>query len=119
MTSATFASVAIPEMNRYGYDVRLSTGIVATVGTLGVIMPPSVVLIILGILTEQSIGQLFLAGVIPGLLIGVLFIGIIYGWAKMSPRSHRNRSGRAGVPVFVVSPKWRGLSSSSASSSAE
>jgi C4-dicarboxylate transporter, DctM subunit len=85
-TSATFASVAIPEMNRYGYDVRLSTGIVATVGTLGVIMPPSVVLIILGILTEQSIGQLFLAGVVPGLLIGLLFIGIIYGWARINPK---------------------------------
>jgi C4-dicarboxylate transporter, DctM subunit len=84
-TSATFASVAIPEMNRYNYDVRLSTGIVATVGTLGVIIPPSVVLIILGILTEQSIGQLFLAGVVPGLLIGLLFIGIIYGWARINP----------------------------------
>ena len=66
-TSATFASVAIPEMDRYGYDRRLSTGIVATVGTLGCIIPPSVVLIIFGILTEQSIGQLFLAGMIPGL----------------------------------------------------
>ncbi|HEX9911051.1 MAG TPA: TRAP transporter large permease subunit, partial [Desulfatiglandales bacterium] len=59
-TSATFASVAIPEMERYGYKKTLSTGIVATVGTLGVIIPPSVTLIILGILTEQSIGQLFL-----------------------------------------------------------
>jgi C4-dicarboxylate transporter, DctM subunit len=85
-TSATFASVAIPEMNKYNYDVRLSTGIVATVGTLGVIIPPSVVLIILGILTEQSIGQLFLAGVIPGLLIGLLFIAVIYGWAKINPK---------------------------------
>jgi C4-dicarboxylate transporter, DctM subunit len=85
-TSATFASVAIPEMNRYGYDIRLSTGIVATVGTLGVIIPPSVTLIILGILTEQSIGQLFLAGMIPGLLIGLLFIAIIYGWARINPK---------------------------------
>jgi C4-dicarboxylate transporter, DctM subunit len=85
-TSATFASVAMPEMNRYKYDIRLSTGIVATVGTLGVIMPPSVVLIIMGILTEQSIGQLFLAGVIPGLFIGLLFIGVIYGWAKLNPK---------------------------------
>lgn len=84
-TSATFASVAVPEMDRYGYDRRLSTGIVATVGTLGVIIPPSVVLIIYGILTEQSIGQLFLAGMIPGLIIAVLFLGIIYGWAKINP----------------------------------
>jgi tripartite ATP-independent transporter DctM subunit len=85
-TSATFASVAIPEMDRYGYDRRLSTGIVATVGTLGVIIPPSVVLIIFGILTEQSIGQLFLAGMIPGLMIALFFIGIIYGWAKINPK---------------------------------
>jgi len=103
-TSATFASVAIPEMNRYNYDVKLSTGIVATVGTLGVIIPPSVVLIILGIITEQSIGQLFLAGMIPGLLIGLLFIGIIYGWAridpKIAPRSERStwRARMASLP---------------------
>ena len=84
-TSATFASVAIPEMDRYGYDKRLSSGIVATVGTLGVIIPPSVTLIILGILTEQSIGQLFIAGIIPGLIIALLFIGVIYGWARINP----------------------------------
>jgi tripartite ATP-independent transporter DctM subunit len=84
-TSATFASVAIPEMDRYGYDKRLSSGIVATVGTLGVIIPPSVTLIILGILTEQSIGQLFIAGIIPGLIIALFFIGVIYGWARINP----------------------------------
>ena len=85
-TSATFASVAIPEMDRYGYDRKLSTGIVATVGTLGCIIPPSVVLIVFGIITEQSIGQLFLAGIIPGLIIALFFIGIIYGWVKMNPK---------------------------------
>ena len=84
-TSATFACVAIPEMDRFGYSRKLSTGIVATVGTLGVIIPPSVTLIIYGILTEQSIGQLFLAGIIPGLIIAFLFLGIIYIWAKMRP----------------------------------
>ena len=84
-TSATFASVAIPEMERYGYDKKLSSGVVAIVGTLGVIIPPSVTLIILGILTEQSIGQLFIAGIIPGLMIALFFIGIIYGWAKINP----------------------------------
>jgi C4-dicarboxylate transporter DctM subunit len=84
-TAATFASVAIPQMERYGYDKKLSTGIVATVGSLGCIIPPSVVLIILGILTEQSIGQLFLAGIVPGLIIALFFIGIIYGWARINP----------------------------------
>jgi tripartite ATP-independent transporter DctM subunit len=84
-TAATFASVAIPQMDRFGYDKKLSTGIVATVGSLGCIIPPSVVLILLGILTEQSIGQLFLAGVIPGLIIALFFMGVIYGWAKINP----------------------------------
>ncbi len=84
-TSATFASVAIPEMDRYKYDRRLSTGIVATVGTLGCIIPPSVVLIIFGIITEQSIGQLFLAGIIPGLIIALFFMVIIYTWARINP----------------------------------
>ena len=96
-TAATFASVAIPQMERYGYDKKLSTGIVATVGSLGCIIPPSVVLIILGILTEQSIGQLFLAGIIPGLIIALFFMGVIYGWAKINPaiapRSERSTWG--------------------------
>ena len=58
-TTATFAGIAIPEMDRYGYDKKLSTGIVASVGTLGMLIPPSIVLIIYGIVVEQSIGRLF------------------------------------------------------------
>jgi C4-dicarboxylate transporter, DctM subunit len=92
-TAATFASVAIPEMDRYGYSKRLSTGVVATVGTLGCLLPPSVGLIIYGIITEQSIGKLFLAGIIPGLLMAITYIGVIYMWAKrypdVAPRSER------------------------------
>ena len=85
-TAATFASVAVPEMDRYGYDKRLSTGIVASVGTLGVLLPPSVTLIIFGIITDQSIGRLFLAGIFPGLLIAFFFVCVIYGWCKMNPK---------------------------------
>jgi C4-dicarboxylate transporter, DctM subunit len=84
-TAATFASVAVPEMDRYGYDKKLSTGIVATVGTLGILIPPSVTLIVFGIITEQSIGKLFLAGIIPGLIISFFFICIIYGWCRINP----------------------------------
>lgn len=84
-TAATFASVAVPEMDRYGYSKKLSTGIVASVGTLGILMPPSVTLIVFGIITEQSIGALFLAGLIPGLIIAAFFICIIYGWCKINP----------------------------------
>jgi C4-dicarboxylate transporter DctM subunit len=84
-TSATFASVAVPEMDRYGYDKRLSTGIVATVGTLGFLIPPSATLIIIGVITEQSIGKLFMAGLIPGLILALFFIFVIYGWCKVNP----------------------------------
>ena len=84
-TAATFASVAIPEMNRYGYNRRLSSGVVAASGTLGCLIPPSVPLIIYGIITEQSIGKLFLASIIPGLLISLFFMLIIYGWCRTNP----------------------------------
>ena len=84
-TAATFASVAVPEMDRYGYAKKLSTGIVATVGTLGILIPPSVTLIVFGIITEQSIGKLFLAGIVPGLMIAFFFICIIYVWCKINP----------------------------------
>jgi tripartite ATP-independent transporter DctM subunit len=84
-TAATFASVAVPEMDRYHYDKKLSTGIVATVGTLGILIPPSVTLIVFGIITEQSIGKLFLAGLIPGLIIAFFFICIIYVWCRINP----------------------------------
>ncbi len=84
-TAATFAVVAVPEMDRYGYSKKLSTGIVAVVGTLGILIPPSVTLIVFGIITEQSIGKLFLAGLVPGLLIAFFFICIIYVWCRIDP----------------------------------
>jgi C4-dicarboxylate transporter, DctM subunit len=84
-TAATFASVAVPEMDRYGYAKKLSTGIVATVGTLGILIPPSVILILYGVIVEVSIGRLFLAGIIPGLIVAFFFIVVIYGWCKINP----------------------------------
>lgn len=84
-TTATFASVAVPEMDRYSYDKKLSTGIVATVGTLGFLIPPSSALILLGIITEQSIGKLFIAGFFPGLILATFFILTIYIWCKVNP----------------------------------
>jgi tripartite ATP-independent transporter DctM subunit len=84
-TSATFATVAVPEMDRYGYDKRLSCGTVATVGTLGNLLPPSVAMIIYGIITEQSIGRLFLAGMVPGLMVALCFFLTIMGWSRMNP----------------------------------
>jgi len=84
-TAATFASVAVPEMDRYGYDKKLSAGIVASVGTLGSLIPPSVTLIVYGIITEQSIGRLFLAAVFPGLIITLFLFSIVYGWCRINP----------------------------------
>jgi C4-dicarboxylate transporter DctM subunit len=84
-TNATFAAVAVPEMDRFNYSKKLSTGIVAVSGTLGVLLPPSVVLIIFGMVTEQSIGKLFLAGLLPGVALAVLFAAVIIGWCRINP----------------------------------
>jgi C4-dicarboxylate transporter, DctM subunit len=84
-TAATFTNIAIPEMDRYKYDRKFSTGVVAVSGTLGSLIPPSVTLIIFGILTEISIGKLFMAAVIPGLMVAFFFIVIAYLHAKINP----------------------------------
>jgi tripartite ATP-independent transporter DctM subunit len=84
-TSATIASVALPEMRRYKYDLELATGCVAAGGGLGMLIPPSIVFIVYAILTEQSIGKLFLAGVLPGVLIAGLFCGVIYVQCRRRP----------------------------------
>lgn len=73
-TAATMGLVAIPEMKRLKYDMAMSTGVVAAGGTIGIIIPPSALLIIYGVLTETSIGKLFVAGIIPGLLEAVFYI---------------------------------------------
>ena len=77
-TAATMATVTLPEMKRYGYDMGLATGTVAAAGSLGILIPPSVIFIVYGILTEQSIGKLFAAGIFPGILLSILFILVIY-----------------------------------------
>jgi len=73
-TAATFAKVALPEMERYKYDKSLATGCIAAGGTIGSLIPPSVIFIIYAILTENSIGKLFLAGFIPGILEAVFYM---------------------------------------------
>jgi tripartite ATP-independent transporter DctM subunit len=84
-TAATMATVGLPEMKRYNYADELATGAVASGGGLGMIMPPSVVLIIYGILTEQSIGALFVAGIFPAILVTILFICSIYIRCSITP----------------------------------
>ncbi len=85
-TAATMATVAIPEMRRYRYDMELASGSVAAGGSLGMLIPPSVVFIVYAIMTEQSIGKLFLAGIVPGLLVAGLFCLTIYVHCRL--RSH-------------------------------
>lgn len=77
-TAATMASVTLPEMKRFKYDLGLATGTVAAGGSLGILIPPSVIFIVYGILTEQSIGKLFAAGIFPGILLSILFLLTIY-----------------------------------------
>lgn len=76
-SAVTMGRVALPEMKRYNYDDRLATGCIAAGGTLGILIPPSTGFVIYAILTEESIGRLFLAGVVPGLLLTLLFIASI------------------------------------------
>src|SRR5262245_7600301 len=76
-TAATFSTVAYPEMRRYGYPQSFSTGVIAAGGTLGAMLPPSTVLAVYGIITEQDIGKLFIAGIVPGLLAAVMYVATI------------------------------------------
>src|SRR5262245_49242413 len=83
-TAATFSRVAYPEMRRYGYPQSFSTGVIAAGGTLGIMIPPSTVLAVYGLITEQDIGKLFVAGVIPGILAVLMYMATItvIGYAR-------------------------------------
>jgi tripartite ATP-independent transporter DctM subunit len=85
-TAATMAQIALPEMRRYGYDDRLATGSVAAGGTIGILIPPSIIMVIYGLLTETSISQLFLAGFLPGILTVAGFMLTIAVMTRIDPR---------------------------------
>jgi len=84
-SAVTMGRVCLPEMLRYNYDPRLATGTVAAGGTLGILIPPSTAFVVYGILTEQSIGRLLLAGFLPGLLLTALFTITISVWTRFKP----------------------------------
>tara|TARA_R110000868_G_scaffold266660_1_gene525962 strand:- start:1259 stop:2551 length:1293 start_codon:yes stop_codon:yes gene_type:complete len=84
-TVATMSKVALPPMLKFGYDERLATGSIAAGGTLGILIPPSVALVFYGIMTETDIGQLFAAGVIPGVLGIVLYAGAVAVITRINP----------------------------------
>jgi C4-dicarboxylate transporter DctM subunit len=84
-TAAMFGAIALPEMKKLQYADTLATGCIAAGGTLGILIPPSSVLILYGILTEQSIARLFIAGIIPGICLAVIFMGTIWVITKVNP----------------------------------
>ncbi len=84
-TAATFSSVAYPEMRRYGYPQSFSTGVIAAGGTLGAMLPPSTVLAVYAIITQQDIGKLFMAGILPGLLAMAMYVMTIAIIVRVKP----------------------------------
>lgn len=105
-SAVTMGRVCMPEMRRYRYDSGLAAGTVAAGGTLGILIPPSTAFVIYGILTEQSIGKLLLAGVLPGLLLTLLFMITIMIWTGLQPKL-----GPAGERSSFAQ-RWRALGQS-------
>ena len=102
-SAVTMGRVALPEMRRFGYDDGLATGCVAAGGTLGFLIPPSSGFVIYAILTEQSIGRLFIAGILPGILLTLLFLLAVAVVTRLKPEA-----GPAGAPV-PPGERWRTL----------
>jgi tripartite ATP-independent transporter DctM subunit len=112
-SAVTMGKVCLPEMRRYNYSHRLSTGVIAAGGTLGILIPPSTAFVIYGLLTEQSIGRLLLAGILPGLLLTTIFMVTVTIWMRFKPHygpagpraswDDRKKSlGRAGPMLTIV-----------------
>src|SRR5690606_17272340 len=89
-TAATIGKMSVPELTRRGYDRNQTLGTLAGSATLGLLIPPSIILIVYGVATEQSIARLFVAGILPGLLLMLLFASYVGIWSKLNP---------AGVPA--------------------
>ncbi len=85
-TAAAMGKVSIPEMRRYGYDDGMAAGCIAAAGGLGILIPPSTIFIIYGILVQESIGKLFISGVIPGLILASIFILTVYVMCRLNPK---------------------------------
>jgi tripartite ATP-independent transporter DctM subunit len=105
---ATMTSIAMPQMKKYNYDNRLSTGCIAAGSLIGPIIPPSIPFIIYGVIAKVSIGDLFVAGIVPGLLLGVVFCVTIYIWCrfnpKMGPRGEGATWGQRVVSLRGIGP---------------
>jgi C4-dicarboxylate transporter DctM subunit len=104
VNAAVFTKMAMPEMTRFGYDVRLSAGCIAAAGTLAALIPPSILMVIYGVITEQSIGKLLIAGIIPGIVTAFLYCGGVYLLARWRP----DLAPRADIGVNW-GERWRSL----------
>ncbi len=102
-TCATIAKVALPELKRRGYDERMSLGSLCGSGTLGIMIPPSIIMIVYAVAAEVSILKMFVAGVLPGLLLMLLFSGWIAVWALLHP----DRTPRAGTRIPLREKLYR------------
>ena len=102
-TTATMGLVALPEMRKHGYSLPLATGAVAAGGTIGSLIPPSGMFIIYGILTETSIGDMFAAGIIPGVMLALFYMAVIWIRCRINPDA-----GPAG-PRYSLAERWEGL----------
>ncbi len=96
-TAATIGKMAIPELQKRGYDEQMIIGTLAGSGTLGLLIPPSIILIVYGVATEESIARLFVAGILPGILLMSLFMGYVMVWALLHPEK---------IPKVQVVPGW-------------
>ena len=85
VNAAVFTKMAMPEMARFGYDIRLNAGCIAAAGTLAALIPPSILMVIYAVITEQSIGKLLIAGIVPGILTAFIYCGGIYILARVRP----------------------------------
>ena len=98
-SAAAFSRIAYPEMKRFGYHRGFALGTVAGSSCLGMLIPPSVLMIVWGILTEQSIGQIFAAGILPGLLLTVMFVAYVFAMALLKPDLVGAGSERVDIPA--------------------
>jgi tripartite ATP-independent transporter DctM subunit len=104
-TAVTMGKVAYPEMKRIGYDDQLSSACVIAGGTIGILIPPSLGFILYGILTEESVGKLFMAGIIPGITQVLFYMAIIYLTCRLNPKLAPPVGGRIGFQEKVVGLK--------------
>ncbi|WP_424943830.1 TRAP transporter large permease [Aliiroseovarius crassostreae] len=98
----TIGGVALPEMLRLGYGKRLSSGVLAAGGTLSVLIPPSLILLFYGIVTDQSIGDLFIAGVIPGLILVSSFVVVVLVWGILKPQDIPSSEDATKMPMLMI-----------------